>query len=248
MAVEGNNLTKVGDFLDHLYETECEQSAGDCLIKYLGGHGIHAINIWYGDSEGGRVISTCHDDWWDFMWTNQLATSTHIFQQSQKSMNPLFWGGDITPNDPLANQPGKEGALVALETFQARSAVTFPIHGLSVEYNGGVDCATDLQESEFMGYFNEHMELVQTTATIAHLKIQNFLSRLEPATRPRLSPREEECIKWLASGLRTQQIADKLNIGEVTVNLYIQNARKKLGAKTRPQLVAKAILEHNLRL
>lgn len=57
-----------------------------------------------------------------------------------------------------------------------------------------------------------------------------------------LSRRERDCLLWLAQGDRTKQISGRLGIAEATVSEYIDSARRKLGARTRPELVAKAIL------
>lgn len=56
-----------------------------------------------------------------------------------------------------------------------------------------------------------------------------------------LSPRETQILELLAHGNRVARIADCLGIKEVTVNLYIKNARHKLGAKTREEAVAMAV-------
>ncbi|MEP4926508.1 MAG: LuxR C-terminal-related transcriptional regulator [Hyphomicrobiales bacterium] len=60
--------------------------------------------------------------------------------------------------------------------------------------------------------------------------------------QPILSSRERECLQWLSVGLRVSMIADRLSISESAVNLYISNARKKLGAKTREQALVRAII------
>lgn len=57
-----------------------------------------------------------------------------------------------------------------------------------------------------------------------------------------LSDREKECLLWLCAGLRTVVIAEKLSISQSAVNLYVTNAKRKLGAKTREQAIAKAII------
>jgi len=38
------------------------------------------------------------------------------------------------------------------------------------------------------------------------------------------------------------QIADRLHLADVTVNLYLKNARQKLSARSLPEAVAKAML------
>ena len=57
-----------------------------------------------------------------------------------------------------------------------------------------------------------------------------------------LSPREKECLLWVAQGLRSKQIADKLGLRPVTVELHLKNARTKLRAATRGQAIAIALL------
>ena len=61
-----------------------------------------------------------------------------------------------------------------------------------------------------------------------------------------LSPRERETLTWLASGLRTTQIAHRMGIREVTVGLHLQGARRKLGARTREQALAIALRDGHI--
>jgi DNA-binding CsgD family transcriptional regulator len=56
-----------------------------------------------------------------------------------------------------------------------------------------------------------------------------------------LTERELQCLGFLASGHRRDQIAQRLGIKSVTVDLHVRNARLKLGAKTREQAIAKAV-------
>ncbi|MEE9435009.1 MAG: helix-turn-helix transcriptional regulator [Sphingorhabdus sp.] len=63
-----------------------------------------------------------------------------------------------------------------------------------------------------------------------------------------LSARERECLLWLCAGYRVSKIADKLSISTSAVNLYMTNAKRKLGAKTREQAVARAIFSGQIHL
>ena len=63
-----------------------------------------------------------------------------------------------------------------------------------------------------------------------------------------LSSREREVLLWLCAGYRVSMIADKLGISESAVNLYLKNARAKLGAKTREQAIARAIFSGQIEL
>lgn len=63
-----------------------------------------------------------------------------------------------------------------------------------------------------------------------------------PKDIPHLTARERECLQYSASGLSNAQIADRLNMSPRTVHFHFSNVRKKLGARGRAQMVAKAIL------
>lgn len=57
-----------------------------------------------------------------------------------------------------------------------------------------------------------------------------------------LSKREVECLSWLTVGLRPDRIADKLGVGDKSIEKYIAGARRKLRASTRDHAVAKALM------
>ena len=52
-----------------------------------------------------------------------------------------------------------------------------------------------------------------------------------------LSPREIDCMKWLARDLQQVEVADKLNISLNTLKNHRKNIYKKMGFKTKTDLV-----------
>lgn len=70
----------------------------------------------------------------------------------------------------------------------------------------------------------------------------------EPAPERALSARERECLLWLCAGFRVSIIAERLQISESAVNLYVSNAKHKLGAKTREQAIARAIFSGQINI
>ena len=61
----------------------------------------------------------------------------------------------------------------------------------------------------------------------------------EPSER--LSPRQVECIKLVARGMTSWEIASALGISDQTVSEYITDARRRLVVSNRAQLVLKAL-------
>ena len=69
-------------------------------------------------------------------------------------------------------------------------------------------------------------------------KNQNASGRSSPA----LSPRQRDVIALVAEGLTSNAIAERLGVSPETVRTHLRNARLKLGASTKAQAVAIAML------
>jgi len=54
-----------------------------------------------------------------------------------------------------------------------------------------------------------------------------------------LSPREEEVLRLLATGLRSKEIARNLNVGVGTINTYVRHIYEKLHVRSRAEAVAR---------
>jgi len=63
----------------------------------------------------------------------------------------------------------------------------------------------------------------------------------EPPRHPALSRREHEILLLSAKGLRRDRMAHSMGISIATVDLHCSNLRKKLGAKTTSEAVAKGL-------
>ena len=55
-----------------------------------------------------------------------------------------------------------------------------------------------------------------------------------------LSPKERECLHWVALGKTTDEISDILGLSRHTVNFHLRNVCSKLDAPNRPAAIAKA--------
>lgn len=64
----------------------------------------------------------------------------------------------------------------------------------------------------------------------------------------RLSSREHDVLALLAHGSGNTQISERLGIAEVTVRMHLRRARDKMGAATREQAVALAMVRDQLSL
>lgn len=67
-------------------------------------------------------------------------------------------------------------------------------------------------------------------------------------TSPELSPRQRDVIELVAEGLTSTEIAERLGVSPETVRTHLRNARLKLGASTKAQAVAIAMLRGEIQL
>lgn len=66
------------------------------------------------------------------------------------------------------------------------------------------------------------------------------LARIAPVTTPSaaLTPRQQQIVALIAQGATDAEIASVLGISRSTAHKHVQNARRRMRAKTRSQLVA----------
>ena len=76
----------------------------------------------------------------------------------------------------------------------------------------------------------------------------SFRRSVEIDTDGDLSPRELEIVRLIARGETGPEIADELHIAHDTVRTHVANAMRKVGARSRAHLVAKALGGGHLQL
>jgi DNA-binding CsgD family transcriptional regulator len=97
------------------------------------------------------------------------------------------------------------------------------------------DVASD---QAFDAYWQDHGESLRQICQILDAGIRGPHARsLVP-----LTPREQDCLSYIAIGLRPAEICWHLAISEKTLEKHVMTAKSKLGAKTRDHAVAKALV------
>ncbi|MEI9414187.1 response regulator transcription factor [Mesorhizobium sp. Cs1321R2N1] len=61
------------------------------------------------------------------------------------------------------------------------------------------------------------------------------------ASKPvRLSPRQQDVLRWVAEGLTVEQVADRLNVSRNTADTHLRLMRQRLGVTSNVQAVTTA--------
>lgn len=123
------------------------------------------------------------------------------------------------------------------------SGISSPVRLVGGGAFGGWNFGTSMHRREFEVYMADKSDSIRLAGFIIHEHLQRVSThRNADAGGKTLTHRERECLLWLARGLRTGAIADRLGIAAVTVDLHIKGARMKLHAATREEALVKAIL------
>ncbi len=98
----------------------------------------------------------------------------------------------------------------------------------------------------YAGFAGREPDLSQRAQSVMSAAVHAGYSRfheLMDASTPRspLSPREAECLHWVADGKTDFEVGKILAISPRTVRFHINNAKVKLGVTTRIQAVAKRV-------
>lgn len=72
-------------------------------------------------------------------------------------------------------------------------------------------------------------------------RMQQLGLRLDQDTFPALSPRERECLRWMAAGKSDWEIGQILSISAKTVSTHVDRLKNKLGVGTRAQVLVSAL-------
>ncbi|GAA0486667.1 hypothetical protein GCM10009096_31840 [Parasphingorhabdus litoris] len=70
-----------------------------------------------------------------------------------------------------------------------------------------------------------------------------MLQQKSLASGPVLTLREHEILEFIAQGLSTKEVAQRIDIAPRTVDRHVENVRLKLRAKNRTHMVACAVME-----
>lgn len=240
----------LGNFLDRLQETGSEFEAGRLLLDFFKANGADGGNIWFatGVTEDRPVNSAATDyptGWIELVYQSKILQQYTLPRIVARSYSPVRWGFDMDKRRYSTESMDYRLSRIALGDFGLRNVLVYPVPTHDRRGTSGVSFFTRGDETEFGVLCRSKGAEFGHAAHLAHLHMQR-LRRNAPEIVV-LTARERESLLWLSIGLRVKEIADRMGVREVTVNLHLTNARKRLKAKTREEALAKAILFNLIR-
>jgi LuxR family quorum sensing-dependent transcriptional regulator len=224
------------EFIEMLDEKRDISSLIDAFQTLIGKFGMACFLI--GDATQPKVhredrlwaTSWAHD-WLERWKSRNYITVDPVLNQLLLRNEPVRWFDVRHAEDAAGTRVLDEASEYGL-----KDGLTLPVYGRDGLLIG-IALGTDRYD------LNRHAETCLHMASIYfHAKLERL--RAGQASRlaePRMTPRERECLSWVAAGKTDWEISQILSIAEQTVHEYVQNALIKLKAATRAQAVATAI-------
>lgn len=131
--------------------------------------------------------------------------------------------------------------LTEMRTMGLRSGVLFPLPPLAECPVAGLIAASPLTYPQVCDLLDVEGQRLVALAHRFHAQASGELMRRRDAVTP-LTGRERDCLQIIARGERLAAAAHQLGLSEATVELHLRNARRKLGARSLPEAVARGLL------
>ncbi len=230
------------DFFTALERADTVDDAWAVARDFLQQRGAQTVHSWFGtDPAAVRFLTTC-PEWWPEQYLAEAYWRVdHVAHHCVTRPIPLVWGLDIDADNPAVAEGSRRLMEDGYSAYGLRNGLSVPVGHCDAPLGGTVTLGFPEDGDGLVRLLAHTGGVMRLAAAAGHYRLQ-ALMREETLDAVRLTAREREVLLWLAKGMRVAEIADRLKLAEVTVNLHVANAKKKLGAATREQAVAKAVL------
>jgi LuxR family transcriptional regulator, quorum-sensing system regulator BjaR1 len=229
------------EFIEHLDAQTDTASLLNCFQTLISKYGFEGYCI--GDPSNPHVYRKDRV-WgvtWPEGWLKRFADQRYqlvdpLIRHMNVTSEPFRWSEVRPTAGPAALQVLDEAA-----EFGMKDGFALPIYGAEGAMIGITIAA------EHYDLTKRDEAALHMAAIYFHAKFARFRMRTPPTPKvSKLTPRERECLSWVASGKTDWEISQILNISEQTAHEYVQNAISKLNATTRAQAVAVAMLTRQI--
>ncbi|OYQ35420.1 hypothetical protein CHU93_01805 [Sandarakinorhabdus cyanobacteriorum] len=188
-----------------------------------------------------RFLSTMDPTWLDYYGEKRLDIhDPHVEFVRQGNLVPYVWGESVLGR--LDHREQREAVAQTVEAgLRSQLSVTLPDPLGGGQPVGGLTIGSSLAERDYFNAIRGHEAIMIVAGLLFHHHCIGEIRRSHVGAKP-LSARERDCMALLAQGLRVTRIAEKLRLSEATVELHLHRARRKLGAATTAQAVARALM------
>jgi len=232
-AAMGGVLRQAFELLDGVEEAATPADVGRLFFDKLKTLGFGAISarshaILADDPREYFYYRETPEGFNDIYAQRGFAEKNFVTRGARRHASSFVWS-KINERDPRYAQTDREMWNMVAD-FGLYDGIAIPSHGPG--YLGVIS----LSWSRF-----EHSDDFRRALVLASHYVHERMRELSPPALDAvtLSPRERDCLAFVAQGKSDWDISQIMGIAESTVHAHVEKAKKRLGVKTRMQAVAK---------
>lgn len=181
-----------------------------------------------------RTLSNFPRAWLEFYEHNALSRVDPAVQHAERKLTPMVW-------TPTAYTSEEQLAFLAeARKHGVHAGVSFPIHSKDGDI-GVLSMALGPEEPRPCALIQAKMFHGPLIATFVHDAMARIVNKSKLTLKAPLTPRELECLKWIADGKSTWETAQILHLSEHGVLHHVRNIMYKFDVTSRHQAVSRAI-------
>ena len=203
---------------------------------------VYARIPFAGEEALGEYINldNLNEEWIEFYLDNELFADDYMAAYCTTNSAPLVWSDCYRAIDAGRWKQRYADTANISRDWGVLSGVTIPLPSVG-RYTAGISLVADpnLSVAKQDARFRRNEDILVTLASVFHAHVDT-----RKITRDYfgVSPAELEVLKWSSEGMQAEEIAATLGKSTKTVHKQVVFAQRRLGAKTMPQAVAKAVL------
>lgn len=223
-------------FLERLSESVDETDFREALASAASGLDLLTfayLSLPLQPSGEPRLISNYPAPWTTHYLRNQYQKIDPVIMRARFAECPFRWGSDLRGVEISQVQ---QRLFVEAAEFGICCGLTIPI----VDRRGRAAAMTFAarEPSRLVRVAERYEQALQFMARCFHIHVRRKFSASRMVDGVLLTPREYECLQWAARGKSASDTACILGIRPRTVTFHLDNARYKLGVRTKDQAVA----------
>lgn len=229
-------------FLEQLFSATSNHERVDLLQRHLADLGFeHFAYAAVPKITEGSTLELIRENNLPADWSEDYVAggyATHdprILHCLTGALNPLRWSRLL--KQPKNNQEFQLNNLSS--DHQLDTGVTVPLHG-NRDFLSGISLMghRGAKHSEIEDSFIKHEAVIRGYTRL----FDAFQDMADSAVRHyRITPRQRELCKWIAAGLRVEQVCEKMGFSDTTYRYHLNGLKQRLQVRTPEAAVAKAV-------
>jgi LuxR family transcriptional activator of conjugal transfer of Ti plasmids len=190
------------------------------------------------------IVSNFPEDWVNHYVESGYTQVDPTILEGPKQVIPFNWTSMYLGESSSI----RKKFISEAEDYRLGEGIGIPMHGIGGTLAMVSMTTRDESAMELAKLLDEYRDKIHVISLVYHSIAKDLVSVTRNQANIMLTDREKECLKWLALGKTSMEVAQILHITERTVNFHIENAKHKLGVTSRQYAVVKAIMHNYITL